>query len=59
MLHHSTSFNTSKTYNLHGDLKLIIEIKDNPYNFSPEALFQMAVRINKKTSIFIRKSTSW
>lgn len=48
MLHHSTSFNTSKTYNLHGDLKLIIEIKDNPYNFSPEALFQMAVRINKK-----------
>lgn len=48
MLHHSTSFNTSKTYNLHGDLKLEIDIKDNPYNFSPEALFQMGVRINKK-----------
>lgn len=48
MLHHSTSFNTLKTYNLHGDLKLVIDIKDNPYNFSPEALFQMAVRINKK-----------
>lgn len=48
MLHHSTSFNTSKTYNLHGDLKLAIDINDNPYNFSPDALFQMAVRINKK-----------
>jgi len=48
MLHHSTSFNTSKTYNLHGDLKLTIDIQDNPYNFSPETLFQMAVRINKK-----------
>lgn len=48
MLHHSTSFNTLKTYNLHGDLKLEIDIKDNPYNFSPESLFQMAVRINKK-----------
>jgi len=48
MLHHSTSFNTLKTYNLHGDLKLVIDIKNNPYNFSPEALFQMAVRINKK-----------
>ena len=48
MLHHSTSFNTLKTYNLHGDLKLVINIKKNPYNFSPEALFQMAVRINKK-----------
>ena len=48
MLQHSTSFNTLKTYNLHGDLKLTIDIKDNPYNFSPEALFQMGVRINKK-----------
>lgn len=48
MLHHSTSFNTLKTYNLHGDLKLEIDIKNNPYNFSPESLFQMAVRINKK-----------
>src|SRR5690606_20449240 len=48
MLHHSTSFNTLKTYNLHGDLKLEIDIKDNPYNFSPDSLFQMAVRINKK-----------
>ena len=48
MLHHSTSFNTLKTYNLHGDLKLVIDIKYNPYNFLPESLFQMAVRINKK-----------
>lgn len=48
MLHHSTSFNTSKTYSLHGDLELVIDIKKNPYNFSPDALFQMAVRINKK-----------
>ena len=48
MLQHSTSFNALKTYNLHGDLKLTIDIKDNPYNFSPEALFQMGVRINKK-----------
>ncbi|MFJ7826005.1 phosphoribosyltransferase domain-containing protein [Psychrobacillus sp. NPDC096623] len=48
MLHHSTSFNTSKTYSLHGDLKLVIDIKKNSYNFSPDALFQMAVRINKK-----------
>ncbi len=48
MLHHSTSFNTSKTYNLHGDLKLAIDIKYNPYNFLPKSLFQMAVRINKK-----------
>ena len=48
MLHHSNSSSTLKTYNLHGDLKIVIDIKDNPYNFSPQALFQMAVRINKK-----------
>ena len=52
MLHHSTSFNALKTYNLHGDLKLTIDIKDNPYNFSPEALFQMGVRINKKDNFY-------
>ncbi|WP_229677374.1 phosphoribosyltransferase domain-containing protein [Psychrobacillus lasiicapitis] len=48
MLHHSTSSNISKTYNLHGDLKLTIEVKSNPNNFSPDALFEMGVRINKK-----------
>lgn len=48
MLHHSTSSNTLRTYNLHGDLQLTIEMKNNPYNFSPDALFEMAVRINKK-----------
>ncbi|WP_255367918.1 phosphoribosyltransferase domain-containing protein [Psychrobacillus sp. OK032] len=50
MLHHSTSSNILKTYNLHGDLKLTIEVKNNPNNFSPEALFEMGVRINKKRS---------
>lgn len=50
MLHHSTSSNTLnlKTFNLHGDLKLTIDIRDNPYGFSTEALFEMGVRINKK-----------
>ncbi|WP_246096881.1 phosphoribosyltransferase domain-containing protein [Psychrobacillus soli] len=48
MLHHSTSSNTLKTYNLHGDLKLTIEIKNNPNNFSPDSLFEMGIRINKK-----------
>lgn len=51
MLHHSTSSNTlEKTYNLHGDLKLTIEIKNNPNNFSPDSLFEMGLRINKKRS---------
>ena len=48
MLNHSTSFNTSKTYNLHGNLKLSIDIKDNLHTLSPDALFEMAIRINKK-----------
>ena len=58
MLQHSTSFNALKTYDLHGDLKLTIDIKDNPYNFSPEALFQMGVRINKKRQ-FLFVALTW
>lgn len=48
MLPHTTLSATSRTYNLHGNLKLTIEIQNNPYNLSPEQLFEMGVRINKK-----------
>ena len=50
MLQHTNSSDSlnQKTYNLHGDLKLSIDIKDNPYGISSDALFEMGVRINKK-----------
>lgn len=48
MLPHTTLSATSRTYNLHGNLKLTIDVQNNPYNLSPDNLFEMGVRINKK-----------
>lgn len=48
MLRHTTLSATSRTYNLHGNLKLTIDVQNNPYNIAPEKLFEMGVRINKK-----------
>ncbi|MEK4523738.1 phosphoribosyltransferase family protein [Psychrobacillus sp. FSL W7-1457] len=48
MLPHTTLSATSRTYNLHGNLKLTIDVQNNPYNLNPDKLFEMGVRINKK-----------
>ena len=58
MLHHSISSDTlkQKTYNLHGNLKLSMNISKNQFDFAPDALFEMGVRINKKRQfLFISK----
>lgn len=58
MVHQSTSSDTLDQimYHLHGDLKLAMDIQKNPFGFSPDALFEMGVRINKKRQfLFISK----
>lgn len=40
----------NNTYNVLNNIKVHIEIRDNPYNLALDNLFQMAARINKKRS---------
>ncbi|MES5952308.1 phosphoribosyltransferase family protein [Bacillus fungorum] len=40
----------NNTYNILNNIKVHIEIRDNPYNLALDNLFQMAARINKKRS---------
>ncbi len=49
--------NTSKhSFNILGDLKVEIEVTDNPFGLPLEVLFEMAARINKKRSfLFVSK----
>ncbi|TCW59322.1 phosphoribosyltransferase-like predicted ribonucleoside biosynthesis protein [Bacillus thuringiensis] len=40
----------NNTYNVLNNIKVHVEIRDNPYNLALDNLFQMAARINKKRS---------
>ncbi|HBZ81655.1 MULTISPECIES: phosphoribosyltransferase family protein [Brevibacillus] len=43
-------------FNILGNLDITIRVQQNPYQLPPEALFQMAARINKKRSfLFVSK----
>ena len=44
------------TYDLPGDLRVSVTVKDDPYDLSPDALFSMAARRNEKRSfLFVSK----
>ncbi|MCU5704821.1 phosphoribosyltransferase family protein [Bacillus wiedmannii] len=46
----------NNTYNVLNNIKVHIEVRDNPYNLALDNLFQMAARINKKRSfLFVSK----
>lgn len=54
--HISTYSNKTFTYNILGELKVQLEIEENPYQIPLEDLFLMAARINKKRSfLFVSK----
>lgn len=40
----------NNTYNVLNNIKVHVEVRDNPYNLELDNLFQMAARINKKRS---------
>lgn len=52
----ATMVPTKKTYQILEDLKVEVEVQNNPYDFQLDQLFQMATRINKKRSfLFVSK----
>lgn len=40
----------NNTYNVLNNIKVHVEVRDNPYNLELDNLFQMVMRINKKRS---------
>ena len=43
----------NNTYNVLNNIKVHVEVRDNPYNLELDNLFQMAARINKKRSFYL------